>query len=324
MAKEKKRTGEGVSVLRFLDEHRLEHSPAHYAFAHRYLFGDDAILATQVTAIIDGGVRISPQEVARLAPPQAEDATETAVPQLDRMTLRVLDIIGDALDATGDLNRDLVKASASLLAADAPNIRAIVTAMLDRTTRAESSLADATQQAQRLREELNVVRSEASRDRLTGLTNRAAMEDHLAAASTHMPACSVAMVDIDHFKAINDTHGHGVGDRVLKAVASTLRETCAPHIVARWGGEEFVVLLENVPAASGREIVDRARIALASKRLKLRENDAPLGIITFSAGVASLAARDGAAAIDAADALLYEAKRAGRNRVLTERVPIRA
>lgn len=308
------RTPAGADVLRFLDDHRLEHSPAHYAFAFRFLFGGDQALEASVRSITDGGVRITPAEVEKLARVVVPEAVNDVGPQLDQVTLRVLDIIRDTLDATGGLNRDLVQASASLLADDVPNVRAVVAAMIERTASAEKSLSEATQQAQRLRQELNVLRSDANKDRLTGLLNRAALEDHLAAASD----CCVAMVDVDHFKSVNDTHGHGVGDRVLKAVGAALAETCSPHIVGRWGGEEFMVLFDRTTLPAAQAQVDRARATLAAKRLRLRENDKPLGSVTFSAGVAARRGRSIEDLVASADALLYIAKNSGRNQVMAE------
>lgn len=310
----------GPQILRFLDDHRLDHSPANYAFAHRFLIEEDAPLKVEVERIIDGGFRIGPEEVAKLAGSSTADAGEEheAAPQLDRLTLRVLDIIGDAANATGGLNRDLVSAAAALLGTDGASVRAIVSAMIERTTRAEASLADATRQAQSLREELNALRDHANRDRLTGLLNRPGMEDRLADAIAAVKGCAIAYVDVDRFKAVNDAHGHAVGDRVLQAVATELAESCDPHTVARWGGEEFLVLLEEMTAAEAGAIVEAARVRLAKRRLKVRESGAQLGTITFSAGVSSSRGRSVPELVASADALLYRAKNGGRNRVEVE------
>ena len=115
-----KRRQPSAEILRFLDDHRLDHTPDHYASAHRYLFGNDRALEAGVQAIIDGGVRISPAEVEKLGAAVTPEPENDVAPQLDQVTVRVLDIIRDTLDATGGLNRDLVKASAALLADDAP------------------------------------------------------------------------------------------------------------------------------------------------------------------------------------------------------------
>lgn len=310
----------GPQVLRFLNDHRLDHSPSNYAFAHRLLFEADTTLKDEVGRITDGGVRITPDEVAKLSAQAPDNVSmeQDAAPQLDHLTLRVLDIIGDAASATGGLNRDLIGAAASMLEPGAPSVRAVVTAMIERTARAEARLAEATRQAQLLRAELNTVRSATNRDHLTGLPNRAAMEERLALAVTSAKGCAIAFVDVDRFKSINDAHGHGIGDRVLKFVASTLEEACHPHAVARWGGEEFLVLMEDTTAADAGAIVDAARVGLAERRLKLRENDAILGAISFSAGVVSSRGRTMPELVESAEALLHQAKHAGRNRVEIE------
>ncbi|WP_287461126.1 GGDEF domain-containing protein [Sphingomonas sp.] len=310
----------GPKILRFLDDHRLQHSPANYAFVHRVLIEQDAVLKAEVERIVDGGFRIGPDEVARLAgETPAEPAPEHhGASQLDRLTLRVLDIIGDAASATGDLNRDLVSAAASLVGAAESSIRSVVSAMIERTTLAEASLADATRQAQSLRAELNALRTDASRDRLTGLLNRAGVEERLATAIASPKGCAIALIDIDHFKRVNDGHGHAVGDRLLRTVATELADSCQPHTVARWDGGAFLILMEDMTARDANAIIDTARVRLASRRLKVRESDAPLGTITFSAGISSSRGRAVPALIASAEALLDRAKNGGRNRTEIE------
>ncbi|MGK6324481.1 diguanylate cyclase domain-containing protein [Sphingomonas sp. DT-51] len=310
-----------LRVLDFLDDHRLAHNPLNYSFAYHLLVEADLDLSREVERITDGSLRIAPEEIeglmARLRDRPAPKVD--VAPELDRLTVQVLDIIGDAASATGDLNRDLVGAASSLLSPDGQDIRRIIGAMIERTSRAEANLAAATGQAEALRDELATVRDVASRDRLTGLLNRQAMEERLSAAIAGPNGCALAYVDVDHFKTINDTHGHAVGDRVLKVVAHTLSETCAPHEVARWGGEEFLVLMAGVSAEDGADIIDTARRRLVDRRLKLRETDTPLGMISFSAGVASSEEQTALTLVEIADALLYEAKRGGRNKVLARR-----
>ena len=123
------------------------------------------------------------------------------------------------------------------------------------------------------------------------------------------------MLDLDHFKLVNDRHGHGAGDDVLREVArrllATIRETDLP---ARYGGEEFAVLLPETDLETARAAAERVRLAVAEAPIGTRRG--PLAV-TLSAGVAVLedATRDLGALFDAADAALYAAKSAGRNRV---------
>jgi len=122
------------------------------------------------------------------------------------------------------------------------------------------------------------------------------------------------MCDIDHFKQVNDRFGHAVGDRVLRAIGSTLAEICTGHVVARYGGEEFAVLFTGVSLGEAETMLERARATVAGKRYRLRESDAPLGEITFSAGLTIATPGEILGTVlGRADRLLYAAKAEGRN-----------
>ena len=186
--------------------------------------------------------------------------------------------------------------------------------MIERTKAAERQLTAARDEAQALRVQLAEAGEEARRDTLTSLPNRRAFEERLADLEREGVPVSIAICDIDHFKRVNDTYGHGVGDRVLRLVADILDQHCGEHMVARLGGEEFVVLFEGLAPPKRARHLDAARAYLATKQFKVRETDEPLGKISFSAGIAS-----GTDALGRADALLYEAKNGGRNQVRCER-----
>jgi diguanylate cyclase (GGDEF)-like protein len=151
----------------------------------------------------------------------------------------------------------------------------------------------------------------ASRDRLTGLLNRRIMEEEVAELDLAGRRYSVAFCDLDHFKNLNDTHGHATGDRALRLFSETLTNSMRPtDLTARWGGEEFVVVLPDTELQDAADIIDRLR-ELLSRALM----NATLPRFTFSAGVAeSDLSFDHTTA--AADAALLEAKRDGRDRVV--------
>lgn len=163
---------------------------------------------------------------------------------------------------------------------------------------------------------------EATTDDLTGLHHRKyflrRLEEEKERSRLGGRTLAVLMVDIDRFKRVNDTFGHAVGDRVLKGAARTLLRTLRhPDIAARFGGEEFTVLLCDVDVSSARAVAERIRVAVE------RDRYAGGTAVTVSVGVAfhdpaeqSLTAHD---VVAAADAALYEAKRGGRNRVCTAR-----
>jgi diguanylate cyclase (GGDEF)-like protein len=130
---------------------------------------------------------------------------------------------------------------------------------------------------------------------------------------------AIAIIDIDHFKSINDKHGHATGDKVLQLTASTIaRSLRLSDVVARWGGEEFVVILPDADAAGAVRAIEHALAAV--RQLQLSGPDGETFGVTFSAGV--VVTRTGEAldlAVHRADAALYDAKRSGRDRVLTAR-----
>ncbi|MGM0693662.1 MAG: diguanylate cyclase [Pseudomonadota bacterium] len=171
---------------------------------------------------------------------------------------------------------------------------------------------------------------QATHDPLTGLFNRGALklyldklqawrhQEHSRGAS---PDCVVLMMDIDHFKGINDTHGHSVGDRVLADFARVLEgQTRTEDRVARYGGEEFVVLLVNTDGHQARQIAERIRQAVESHPFLGHEQQRVA--VTTSIGVAPLGAEEAPQqALERADAALYRAKEAGRNRIMCAGLP---
>jgi diguanylate cyclase (GGDEF)-like protein len=155
------------------------------------------------------------------------------------------------------------------------------------------------------------LRAELRIDPLTGLLNRRGLsersESEIARSRREDQPLAVVALDVDHFKRINDTHGHDAGDRALIELAAVLREqTRGSDIVARTGGEEFLVVLPNADMHAATEFAERLRAAVEAN-----------GRMTISAGVAASSRPETIFALtDAADEALYAAKRAGRNRVI--------
>jgi diguanylate cyclase (GGDEF)-like protein/PAS domain S-box-containing protein len=161
---------------------------------------------------------------------------------------------------------------------------------------------------------LALLRREALTDSLTGLANRRAFDERLAAelsrARRHHEPVSLALIDLDDFKALNDRHGHPEGDRALKRVAEIVRASVrAEDTAARLAGDEFAVILPSTAATAAQPVINRVAGAVAGDPLL-----AGLGT-TVSAGVAEAHDEDAAALYSAADAALYTSKRAGGARV---------
>jgi diguanylate cyclase len=314
-----------ASIGDFLARNHLTPEPINYEFGYRVCSSPDGALAKAVAAITEGGFRLTRKDIVSLGgdvsnEPVAETASAVAqglVAQTQMQVEGFADLVAAMRADTRDFGRNLVASADAIKSTGqvAPDdVLRLTHAMIDRVQSAESQLEAATREADELRQKLEEARDNARRDPLTGLPNRRVFEESFAEqAAKGTPLC-LAVCDIDHFKRVNDTFGHAVGDRVLKAIGATLEEQCAGHLVARFGGEEFVVLFTGLELAEARLKLDAARTLVANKRYRLRETDAPLGAVTFSAGLT--ATLPGEAVGDVfvrADRLLYAAKGDGRN-----------
>ncbi len=170
--------------------------------------------------------------------------------------------------------------------------------------------------------QLQQLRVAAFSDYLTGLPNRRYFFDagpaQVAGRLERAEPCCIAMLDIDHFKKLNDTYGHEIGDRVLQAVGAKLarRLEGSGHLLARLGGEEFSVLILGLDVEAGSALCETLRSDIESLRVALDDQDLN---VTISIGLAEIAGRESFSNyLAAADQLLYLAKSYGRNRVYSE------
>ena len=191
-----------------------------------------------------------------------------------------------------------------------------ITILEERTHQLETTLDELTSSKLEIEEQNEQLRYMATRDPMTGCLNRRAFFEKLDEAwkSTqryrHPLAC--IMVDVDHFKSINDNHGHGVGDEVLTGVAKALQDTAREtDFVCRYGGEEFCILLPHIGVEGAEIAAERFREAIAALEFNTLTVTASLGCSSAEFG-----AETGAAMIDQADQALYVAKENGRNRVV--------
>jgi diguanylate cyclase (GGDEF)-like protein len=160
----------------------------------------------------------------------------------------------------------------------------------------------------------------AQRDPLTGVANRCALEEtlhrELSHALRHRSSCALMIIDIDHFKAVNDQYGHIVGDRALRVIASRIQQCKRDDdLLFRYGGEEFVIVLRASGLAGAEVLAERIRARVAAAPWQCGEFNIAL---TVSVGLSGLQDGDSVISLFArADAALYAAKRSGRNRVCT-------
>jgi two-component system cell cycle response regulator len=160
-------------------------------------------------------------------------------------------------------------------------------------------------------------------DALTGLHNRRYMETHISGLVEETRSrghpLAVLVLDIDHFKLINDTHGHDAGDEVLREFALRVRKSIRGiDLACRYGGEEFVAVMPETDLAAATAVAERLRGRIASEPFAVQQGAREIDV-TISIGTAALGENDDAAAvIKRADQALYRAKRTGRNRVLPD------
>jgi len=315
-----------ANVSAFLLEHAIEPLPDHYALAYRHRVAGEPGLGQQVAALIrDGHATMeairendSALSVALLATlvQQAQQQLED-VAALARRS-------GEEAKAYGHALQENIAELAPTIASH-PVLGSLVgltRMMIEKTAAAEMQMRQSATQIETMRGNLDQAREQAETDALTGLFNRRAFERELGAAAErakiHGTPLSVAFCDIDHFKLVNDTHGHDIGDRVLSFVGKVLVENVGKRgIVARHGGEEFVLLFDSMTPEDAYEIVDIARYDLAKRNIIDRNAGQPIGTVTMSAGVAALGLDANISnMLRRADRALYRAKREGRNRVL--------
>ncbi len=313
------------AISNVMRRHVIEPNPANYALVYRHEILKEPNLDSAFAALIQSGH--APSDIA-------PDATEQSELDLSQIAAQVSDNVAQLEVLIRRSTNDTLGFGAALagnagvLAKDAeidPAIQSLIDltkAMIDKIRVAEEELRLRAKAAADLQMSLAEARIKADTDVLTGLSNRRAFERLLGAAgeraATSGRPLSLAICDIDHFKLINDTHGHAAGDRVLQFVSAVLQDNCGKKAkVSRHGGEEFVLVFEETSADQAYEIVDAARRDLSSRRIINKETGQPIGEISFSAGVSQLDSDHHLGGLlRTADRALYRAKANGRNCVI--------
>lgn len=242
--------------------------------------------------------------------------------------------LGDFSDSTGDYHDTIESLSQQISQTDdiaqlgtlleqvtaaTRNVQAATLRSREETLRTQKEVQAAEQKVRDLQKQLEQVSAKVREDQLTGALNRRGLEEEFersaSASERRSEPMSLALLDIDNFKSLNDTHGHQAGDGALVHLARVIKASIRPtDIVCRYGGEEFVILLPGTGLQDSVMVISRLQREL-TKRFFLHDNQRLL--ITFSAGVAER--RTGESRDDAigrADSAMYIAKRSGKNRVV--------
>lgn len=317
-------------ISAFLMANGLDISPDNLVRAHGIFAGTNPRLARKLTEQQDLGEPITQEwldEASGAAEPEHDTAEELhkLAAELERSIEHFGQTTSTAQRATSSYTAELAEHVAQVSAEHPPqaalaSLAHIARMMLERTREVEEEMRRSEREAGQLRRSLAKARREAGVDHLTGLPNRRTFEtvfqqERNEAFEALEPLC-LALVDIDFFKRVNDSHGHETGDRVIRAVGQALSRISDRCHVARHGGEEFVLLFRGLAPNQVFQQIDNARERMAARRFVDRITGKPIGEVTISAGLIDVFQHgDMGHALRAADEALYRAKQAGRNRV---------
>lgn len=334
----KEKAGEYLRLtLSYLTSYRLPATPVNYTVWYEYVAGNNQNLTRAIDYFIKNSKPLNVSVLQNLYQTYISDGdrifTKKILKEVKGMLADISNyVMGLQVDLAGpggkleSLSQKLQKAD------DFDSITAIVDQMLIEAkslvksgTDLSGNMTSTSKELKILQKKLEQSREDAETDALTGLINRRGFEKRLCKeiknAVHTRKRLSLIMVDLDHFKRVNDTFGHLVGDNVLKTLAKILKtQLKGKDSPARFGGEEFILLLPDTRLEDAAKVAENIRKNLASREWKQKDSGKSLGKITLSLGVAQYRIGEAEDSIIArADKSLYLAKSQGRNQVKTEK-----
>jgi diguanylate cyclase len=324
-------------ALAWMAQRRVPPTAQNFEVILAYVSGENTDLKSTIEGLASRDCRFDPSVMASLHDQYFRIRRESE--ELTELSGKISSELGSLVKMLNTAGRDqsaygsaLSKASGELHRPDLSEdrIKSLIDhvvqathAMETRSKTLEMEVKASSHEVAQLRERLESVRREALTDPLTGIPNRKAfdteLEHAMEGAVKSRDPMSLLMCDIDHFKQFNDTWGHQTGDQVLKLVANCISENVKGRdTAARFGGEEFAVVLPQTELADAVRLAYQIRSKVESKKLVKKSTGDILGVITISIGVAQYDMKEGTESlIQRADACLYAAKRMGRNRVMS-------
>jgi len=319
-------------ALAFMGRHGMAPNPVNFALCYDYVAGRNQTLNETLDRALTGG-HLNPATAHELYRRFIWDENKR---QLEDIRSELRTLVTETITGVSQAKTQAEQSSDSLVAKSAhlersaslDEVRHILGTVVSETRDIahngqllKEMLDETRQEVEALRDELEHTRQQVTLDALTGLKNRRAFETALQDACSHAntPATplSLLLVDIDHFKVVNDTYGHLIGDKVIRSVGALLSANIkGKDTVARMGGEEFSVLLPETPLVNAERVGEALRAAIERSRLTRADTGETVGRVTVSIGVTVY--RPGESNdnfMERADKALYISKKAGRNRV---------
>ena len=321
------------ATLRLLGQHDVSCNPISFAVWYEYAGANNNRLSHAIDRLLKTQPRLDDAAMRQLYSDHVLDPDHARVGKISSELQQLISGVAENAHHAGDragafgmqvdglaqaLQTRDIGAVAPLLA----GLSASAGAMKDTSHALAEQVAHSRLEIERLRADLERARDEALIDPLTKIFNRKGFDLRLDALLCTAPAPNQAhglvMLDIDHFKSINDSHGHVFGDQVLRGLADVMK-TCITDprcSIARYGGEEFAILLPDSSQVDGLRIAELVRQRIKALKIRDRRTQEVILRITVSGGVATLIDGDDPATwIGRADAALYRAKQSGRDKV---------
>jgi diguanylate cyclase len=325
-------------ILPLMSRYNIAIDPINFAVFYEYISGRNITLNNEIDALFTKQTVFTYQISISLFKKYICNTSINSLEKINNTLFQLINKTSEAIDNTGDKanaasihfqnhsknlenNHSLSEIKSVLGEIIAETQDLAKTSKLLQTQLDESAL-----ELKRLRHELVQAHETAKTDALTGLLNRGAFDKNLDShiknnMQSNSELCLV-MLDLDHFKKVNDTYGHVVGDNVLRYTANLMKQHITEHHhAARYGGEEMAIIMPNTPIYEAIKIAEKIRTSLALHPLKRKGTKESIGIVTVSIGVSSLKSNDSTETlIERADKAMYRAKNNGRNQVMIESI----
>lgn len=321
-------------TLGFLAQHNLSATPVNYTVWYEYASGKNPKLRQTIDQMLKKKLPLSNRHVETLYQKFISDGDRVVISRLlTKLNLMLREITSHVVETEGDLSTHghTLEGLADQIKEihDFDGVKEIIDQMLDTTkaiiqsgSRLQTRMQVSSEDLKQLHKELEISQKEARTDSLTGLTNRRGLEkrleiERIRARQNNAPF-SVIMLDIDHFKAVNDNFGHLVGDSLLRGFADILSSLVRRNdLAARYGGEEFLILLPETNVEGAYAVSEKIRAILLKKEWAIKESGKRIGQIKASMGIAQYKLGEtGNEVITRADEAMYHAKSTGRDRIV--------